>query len=362
MLSPFHTACHYGAGMFATEQTLKMTDMAIKATKTCSLVGKPVVLDGLSRKEYNGLEGVLGGYVAETERRVFHPLDPDKKEFSVKPENVFTFLQDKEDKVCIFDKSLRPTNLVDVRDRTGSISLHEVTMSKRNDVAKFLLDRSPTSLDVEEYTGVSPRRMALTPVMGSQVNDVIRQYLAKQSRKEVRKENIRKELCENCGKHSCDLGRELLQCTRCLDAVYCSKECQVADWAEKHKKECPKREKQGELVLGEALSIPQGYASTNYSTKAKTTTFQCRAPKGCKPNEKFWIKVQSNGMESDLLIYDESRYCNFKLAPGSLGHKELVEKIATEKAFMGKKSYFRAKFNTEGKCVVFPHTSTMLKW
>ena len=45
----------------ATVKTLMMVDMAIKATKTCLLVGKPVVLDGLSNEDFNGMEGVLGG-------------------------------------------------------------------------------------------------------------------------------------------------------------------------------------------------------------------------------------------------------------------------------------------------------------
>jgi hypothetical protein len=38
-----------------------MTDLAMKATETCACVWKPVVLDGLGKQEYNGLEGILGG-------------------------------------------------------------------------------------------------------------------------------------------------------------------------------------------------------------------------------------------------------------------------------------------------------------
>ena len=296
---------------------------------------------------------------------MFHPSDPDKKEFSVKPENIFTVSRSKKgDKmVCILDKSLRPTNLVNVQDRVGSISLHEVAMSQRDDVAKFLLTRSPNSVDVKDYKGISAHKMAMQPVMGSQVNSVIRQHVTKQSTKHEKKVHMKKDVCEHCGKRARDLGKELLQCTRCLDALYCCKECQVADWTQKHKKECREREKRGELVLGEPELRPSGcLASTNFRTGAQTTQFHCEPPKGCKTNQKFWIKIQSEGEMAPLYIYDETRHCNFYLPAGALGHKELVEKIATEKAFMGRKSYFRAKFNSDGQCVVFPHTSTMLKW
>ena len=105
-----------------------------------------------------------------------------------------------------------------------------------------------------------------------------------------------------------------------------------------------------------------GYSTTNHRTMATTTGRQCRAPKGHQPNEKFMIKVQSNGMQHNLMIYDKTRYCNFYLAPGSPGHKELVEKVAAEPEFMGRKSYFWVKINDNGKCVVFPHTSTMCSW
>jgi hypothetical protein len=94
-----------------------MTDLAMKATETCACVWKPVVLDGLGKQEYNGLEGILGGYVAETGRCVFHPNDPDKKQLSVKPDNAFLLSEDGKVKSCIADPIFRPTNLAEVRDR-----------------------------------------------------------------------------------------------------------------------------------------------------------------------------------------------------------------------------------------------------
>jgi hypothetical protein len=339
-----------------------MTDYVMKATETCACVWKKVLLDGLSKEEYNGLEGTLGGYVAETERRVFHPDDADKKQLSVKPENVFLLSRDGKVKTCITNRLLRSTNLAEIRDRVGSISFHEVVMSDRNDVAKFLLDRSPNCLDVEDYMGTTSRKTALVPVLGSRLNDVVKQHMANQAKMEAQKENMRKESCEHCGKHSRELGYELLQCTRCLAAYYCSKECQVAGWKKKHKRECAEREKQGGLVLGDAVDVPEGCGSRNFSTNRNHYQFRYGPPKGCKHNETFWVKVQSSGVEGNLFIYDQSRHCCFYLASGSAGHKELSEKVAQEKAFDGKKSYFLAKFNAKGKCVVFLHTSRMQEW
>jgi hypothetical protein len=42
--------------------------------------------------------------------------------------------------------------------------------------------------------------------------------------------------CTNCGNE--DLKMELMKCSQCKMAEYCSKECQVADWRAGHKKEC----------------------------------------------------------------------------------------------------------------------------
>ncbi len=283
----------------------------MKATETCACVWKPVVLDGLGKQAYNGLEGILGGYVAETGRRVFHPNDPDKKQLSVKPDNVFLLSKDGKVKTCITDRIFRPTNLAEVRDRGGGISFHEVILSNRNDVAQFLLDRSPNCLDVENYMGTTCRKTALVPVLGSRLNDVVRQHMANQAKREAQKENMRKESCEHCGIHSSELGYELLQCTRCLAAFYCSKECQIAGWKKNHKQECPEREKQGGLVLGEAIDVPDASESTNFSTGRKQVQFRYGPPKGCKRNEKFWVKVQSKGIDGNLFIYDQSRYCCF---------------------------------------------------
>lgn len=204
--------------------------------------------------------------------------------------------------------------------------------------------------------------MGSIPIWGSRVNNIIKQHIAKQERESAKNQNMRKESCEHCGKHSSKLGYELQQCRRCLAAYYCSRECQIAEWKKKHKWECAEREKQGGLVLGEAVDFPEGCGSKNFSTNKKQYQLRYGPPKGYKCNETFWVKVESSRVEGKLFVSDKSRYCCFYLAPESAGHKELTEKVAQEKTVDGKKSFFLAKFNAEGQCVVFLHTSRMQEW
>jgi MYND finger len=287
-----------------------MADMCIRATPTSTCVGQKVVLDGLKKLEYNGMEGTLGGYIADLDRRVFHPLNDPMKEMSVKPENIYLLSEEGggTKKICTSDDALRAGNLVDTQDRLGSISLHEVVMSTRDDVARLLLERSETCLDVPYLGDLTVRRMALVPIQGAHpVNDVIRTHVRKATRKQERKMRAR-EICENCGKKAHDLGKELMVCMKCLDVVYCSRVCQLSDWSSKHKKECAERERRLGLELGQVTPVPYSNGSVHHRTQMKVTEFYCRAPLDVKPNEKFWVKVQSNGIDEPLLIYDQTRY------------------------------------------------------
>ncbi|KAK7969968.1 MYND finger [Apiospora saccharicola] len=45
------------------------------------------------------------------------------------------------------------------------------------------------------------------------------------------------EKCRSCGKAKTAAGGKLMQCARCKEVAYCSKECQKADW-KKHRQEC----------------------------------------------------------------------------------------------------------------------------
>ena len=83
---------------------------------------------------------------------------------------------------------------------------------------------------------------------------------------------------------------------------------------------------------------------------------------GLKAKEKFWIKVQSNGIETPLLIYNKTKTCFFMLPPGKRGHRKLVDKVSKDTTFLGEKSYFRAKFNDNKICTVLSQTSSAFQW
>ena len=201
-----------------------MAKMAIMATRTCALFGHNVILNGLSKTEYNGMKGTLGGYVADKERRLVYPIAGSavEHELSLKPENIF--IEKKEggsqqlQQISILESCADTTNLVDTCDRLGSISMHEVAMSERDDVAKFLCKHSTTCLDVADGAGTSIRQMmCLRLPTHSKVCDVLKRYAAKQNMKEEEEIVMRKERCENCQKRGV---RELQECSRCIAVSY----------------------------------------------------------------------------------------------------------------------------------------------
>jgi len=348
------TVCHYGAGVMATDETLEMTKMAVKATPTCAFFGQEVVLSGLNKVEYNEVKGTLGGFVAETERRVMYPEAGSvvAHELSLKPVNIFVETKDDEgveQQICILESpdGIR-TNLIDNRDRLGSISMHEVAMSQREDVAKFLCKHSTTCLDVAEGSGTSIRQMMCTSLpIPSKVMPVLKKHAAKQASR-----------CANCDKTG-----KLLECSLCFSVAYCSKECQVSHWNSKHKKECKRLRKQSEVVLGGPKTVGSDQEIFSMSSKGHHTMNAYSPPKGLKnAGERFWIKVQSNGIQAALVIYDKSRTCNFMLPPGENGHRELVEKVSEQQTFLGRKSFFKARFDEQGRCVVNVNSSAALKW
>ncbi|CAB9507610.1 expressed unknown protein [Seminavis robusta] len=358
------TACHYGAGSCATKDTLSMTDMCIRANETSTFVGRGVVLDGLGNQGYNEMVGTLGGFVSETGRRVFHPVQNVNEEMAVKPDNIFVQSNrnaaenEATRSVCIMHKSLKAPNIVEVQDRIGTISLHEVVQSNQRDVAKFLLKRSTNGLDIADCSGWTVRQMSMTPIRGANpVNDVIHAYVKETVKKENRNSR-RNEVCENCGVRAGHLG-ELLQCTKCLDAVYCGKKCQITHWKAAHRRECAEREQMLGLIC-EAAEVPDDHTSFSHATETTQSQFHCRPPKGLKQKDTFWVKIQSS--MNQLMIYDKTRHCNFYMDPSSLGFQDLFQSVADQAAFLGKKSYYRAKINEDGQFVIYPHTSTVKTW
>ena len=108
---------------------------------------------------------------------------------------------------------------------------------------------------------------------------------------------------------------------------------------------------------------------------AESTPMSFKRPKGLKDNETFYIKCQV-ATEADAMnfhapidapthphvIYDRTRSVAFFMMPGTPGHKELFESVKKERAFEGKKAFFKATYDSSGNMKVFPHTACAKKW
>ena len=224
------TVIHYGAGRMANDTSMKICDMCIRAHKSACLYDQEVELHSLSSESMNGMRGIGRGFVEETNRRAVYLFDR-KKEVAVKPENIRL--------VDTHSTSQPPkkTPLVDIQDRLGSVALHEVVMSNRVDVAKFLLTEHGASYDVIELDGgCTPWSMATTNTFGSAVCPLVVQASVLRGRQEKR-QAMRQ--CQHCYQQEDKKKGVILQvCSRCKMKSYCSRDCQAAAWKAGHNKEC----------------------------------------------------------------------------------------------------------------------------
>ena len=332
------TVVHYAAGVMANQNTLDMCDFCIDAAKSSRQFGKDVILRNLSKEEYNSLEGKLGGYICGSGRR--EVILKNRKSLALKPENIF-FGEGDEEK-CIYDET---RNLVNDQDRVGMISLHEVYMSARLDVAQYLTEKRNASIDIKCRGGTSVRSMAYKMGFVSDMSSLIRKYGTHQSRQ---KHNA----CALCGKSDGNVSK----CARCKETTYCSAECQRADW-KVHKKVCtPPSVKSVKLTAPTKSIIDQ--TLPNWRGEYKR-------PEGVEIDETFWLKVQlcQNGSsDAPHLVYDKSRTCAFYLESEFLGHQEIAERVKKEDTYMGLKAYFRASFGQDGNCTVFLDETGLKNW
>ena len=108
-----------------------------------------------------------------------------------------------EEEHCIYDEN---QNLVNDQDRVGMISmLHEVFMSQRVDVAKFLI-RHKVDIDIADHGVMSIRKMAFISPAVSDMHSLIRKYdgSTQQSKSESKQ-------CLFCGMYD----DNVLNCSRC---------------------------------------------------------------------------------------------------------------------------------------------------
>lgn len=140
------------------------------------LLWKACCTSQLEQKKLNGLKGYLGGYNAATRLREVK-LDGRDDFIAITPMNIFSCIEG-EDEVCIYDQA---RNLINDCDRLGATSFHEVYMSTRVDVAKFLIKHN-SSVDVTPPCGNSVRVLASLPpamMFTSEMQRVVKAYISR---------------------------------------------------------------------------------------------------------------------------------------------------------------------------------------
>mmetsp|Transcript_16934 Transcript_16934/g.26420 ORF Transcript_16934/g.26420 Transcript_16934/m.26420 type:complete len:539 (-) Transcript_16934:176-1792(-) len=342
------TVVHYGAGAMATDQSIMMVEMCIEAAKSQHMYGKMVELHGLSTASMNGNRGVCGGYIHKNNERR-RSVNLGGRQVAIKVENLKL--------VNYSDEERKPKLLADVQDRTGSVALHEVMMTNRTDVAEFLLLKVGASLDLKELDGcISPRQMGIQFGVNPGINAIVQKYIIsteKQKRKEDR-------CCEYCQKRP---DTKLLICSGCHESAYCNSKCQHAHWKE-HKKTCKASNPKGiKLEQPGPLGGPGQHAAlfnTKMGRAGKPGGYNL--PHGVAVGKKFWVKVQASSENMSMLVYDESRSCTFEIKPGAVGFREIFRKVREEKTWAGLKNFFRASFDENGDCTIFPSLSSVKNW
>ena len=139
---------------------------------------------------------------------------------------------------------------------------------------------------------------------------------------------------------------------------YCGKDCQIEHWKKAHKVECKKLSAFNVGVkLNPRKSEPYEAMLMNNITNEVTTTGTYKIPDGVEPGQKFVVKVQGADESDMILVYDESRTCNFRINPGEVGFKEVLTEIRKEKAWAGRKTFMKASFDESGDCTMYPATA-----
>ena len=350
------TAAHYGAGGMATKMTLEVTDMCIRAAKSHHLFGKKVKLSGLKTEDMNGKVGIVGGFDPDSDRRGIY-LTEENREVWVKVDNIMLMDSSKE---C------QPYPLLtDIQDRLGAVSLHELVMPsecpKANvaETAEFLLKKWNTSIYTQDCDGCSPIEMASG--MGQLYGEgAVVKLIMEAAIKKGRDTAKARRLCANCNR-ACHVVAELSECTLCKVVPYCSRDCQKQHW-KVHKKECaglssgvqlgsPKEFETGMYFT--RISNQKGMNGRNMNGRSMKYGSGYKKPRGVKFDEKFVIKCQGNSDMTPILIYDETRGCNFHLGPEQKGFKEILETIRNEPAWLGRKTFMKASFDESGICTVY---------
>lgn len=77
------------------------------------------------------------------------------------------------------------------------------------------------------------------------------------------------------------------------------------------------------------------------------------------------MKVQACGMVAPIMVYDESRTCQFDIGQSQRGFSEILSAVQKEKTWQGRKTFMKASFNERGDCIMYPTTAgdkSKYKW
>lgn len=172
-------------------------------------------------------------------------------------------------------------------------------------------------------------------------------------------------VCAGCDQQQRDDGPKFQQCSRC-GALFCSKECLVANWKE-HKKVCRGKEEKLK-VCGSAEDPKRGSIIFDLRPAPDIGSYMCNmsmtgepnkeprkvsmeAPKNIHGSREFLVKMQPPGRQLEkqqmqlCMVYDEARSFQSLMPLSTHGVEALLELIrhyGVHKAG-GSKGYFMAK-------------------
>ena len=174
-------------------------------------------------------------------------------------------------------------------------------------------------------------------------------------------------LCTNCGTANAPY-----VCSLCKKTQYCSKECQTEHWKQGgHKKQCKEwRSEQATSIMlerptedGMFHSLISTRPNSHLSTSgANSATSGYKKPSSVAVHQRFDLKIQGNGPNAPLMVYDKTRECNFMVSPGTRGFQELWQAVKAEPTWQGRKTFVEASFDANGNCIVYPGMTSVKKW
>eukprot|EP00927_Polykrikos_kofoidii_P048252 TRINITY_DN42476_c0_g1_i1.p1 TRINITY_DN42476_c0_g1~~TRINITY_DN42476_c0_g1_i1.p1 ORF type:complete len:629 (-),score=55.14 TRINITY_DN42476_c0_g1_i1:199-2085(-) len=226
-------------------------------------------------------------------------------------------------------RGLVAPSLLDMQDRTGAVSLIDVIMMGRTDVAKWLLARN-ASAQIVDLDGISPESM-VNPLFNREMAVAFSEggtSCVQRKRKDARS-------CSCCGTEAGPM-IHLQLCSGCKRVGYCSKVCQKKAWKAGHKFECSR------LASGDPVKLQKPDKRKQSKEEQMFSQWQVTLPKGVNHGDRFWIKAQvpPPGALEPILMYDESQSVLIHYLYGP-GHAEVVAKVRTEGA-LGRKGHFEA--------------------